>query len=70
MWKTKEAKCVIDPSQSINDIKGVGESKHIYGIIVFICPYLFLYIINTLDFYKLKKKNSITFTMLIGFKRN
>ena len=39
MWKTKEAKCVVDFSQSINNIKGVGESKHIHDIIVYICPY-------------------------------
>ena len=60
MWKTKEAKCVVDRfskkykcvvdlSQSINSIKGVGESKHNHGIIVYICPYLFLYN-NTLAF--------------------
>ena len=24
MWKTKEAKCVVDFSQSLNNIKGVG----------------------------------------------
>ena len=36
MWKTNEAKCVIDLSQSINNIKGVGESKRIHGIIVYI----------------------------------
>ena len=45
MWKTKETKCVVDPSQSMNNIKGVGESKRIHGIIVYICPYLFLYIL-------------------------
>ena len=45
MWKTKQAKCVVDFSQSINNIKGVGESKHIHGIIVYICRYLFLYML-------------------------
>ena len=49
MWKTKEAKCVVDLSQSINSIKGVGETKYNHGIIVYICPYLFLYN-NTLAF--------------------
>ena len=60
MWKTKEAKCVVDHfskkikcvvdfSQSINSINGVGESKRIHGIIVYICPYLFSYN-NTLAF--------------------
>ena len=45
MWKTKETKCVVDPSQSMNNIKGVGENKRIHGITVYICPYLFLYIL-------------------------
>ena len=43
--KSKEAKCVVDLSLSINNIKGVGESKRIHGIIVYICQYLFLYIL-------------------------
>ena len=45
MWITKEVKCVVDLSQSMNSIKGVGENKRIHGIIVNICPYLFLYIL-------------------------
>ena len=53
MWKTKEAKCVVGLSQSINNIKGVGESKCFHGIIVYICLYIFFVFvyINTLDFY-------------------
>ena len=35
MWKTEEAKCVIDLSQSITNIKEVGESKRIHDVIVY-----------------------------------
>ena len=54
VWKTKkakcvviffffweEAKCVVDFSQSIKNIKGVDKSKRIHDIIVYTCPYLF-----------------------------
>ena len=37
MWITKESKCVVDLSQSINNIKGGGESERFHSIIVYIC---------------------------------
>ena len=37
----EEAKCVVDFSQSIKNIKGVDKSKRIHDIIVYTCPYFF-----------------------------
>ena len=53
MWKNEEAKCVVDLSQTINNIKRVGESKRIHYKIVYTCPYLFLYTMESLHFVEL-----------------
>ena len=63
--KNKEAKCVVDLSQSKNNVKGVEESKCIHSIIVYICSYFFFVYINTLDFYKLKKFPSQILCLLV-----
>ena len=37
----EEAKCVVDFSQSIKNIKRVDKSKRIHDIIVYTCQYIF-----------------------------
>ena len=64
---TKEAKCVVDLSQSVNNIEGVVESKRIHGIIVYICPYLFLYILILL-FSKIFMYQLYLVWSLLGFQ--
>ena len=49
----EEAKCVVDFSQSIKNIKRVDKSKRIHDIIVYTCPYLFFYTMESPHYVKL-----------------
>ena len=53
MWKTKETKCVVNLSQSINNIKGAGKNKHIHDRIVYTCSYIFFYTMESTHYVKL-----------------
>ena len=71
MWRTEETKCVVKLSQPINNIKGAGENKCINYRIVYMCPNLFLYTMESLHYVELLKHLyilQITCT-LIDFKR-
>ena len=51
--KTEESKCVVNLSQSINNIKGVGQSKIIHDRNFYTCSYLFFNTMEPIHFVEL-----------------
>ena len=58
----EEAKCVVDFSQSIKNIKGVDKSKSIHDIIFYTCPYLFFYTVESPHYVKLLRNLYIQYS--------